>query len=144
MTFYPHLETILTELKSQLSLEYNVEVYADMSDISIQKAPYICLVAEPSEVKDLITDGKTIKSIRTEQFWTILVVVRNASDQLVTKPLLLELGLLMGKVINVLCKRIITSGGPLRIVDFPQPIPIQGGGVAGKIRIGIQFLFNSE
>ena len=142
-TLYPHLEALVTALKG-LNLVTPIGAYASLAAINIQGSPQVALVAGETSVKQKIGQGRTINSIHMQQEWQVVVILRDAGDQKVTAPLLHELGVWQAKVLNVLCKDVIQTGGPINFLDIPQPESIAGGAIAGRIRLGIQFVFTSE
>jgi hypothetical protein len=142
-TIYPHLEALVTALK-KLKLVTPVEAYASLAAINIQGSPQVALVAGETTIKQKIGQGRTIASLHMQQEWQVIVILRDAGDQKVTAPLLNELGVWQAKVLNVLCKDVIQIGGPINLLDIPQPESIAGGAIAGRIRLGIQFVFTSE
>ena len=142
-TIYPHLEALVTALK-KLKLVTPVEAYASLAAINIQGSPQVALVAGETSIKQKIGQGRTIDSLHMQQEWQVIVILRDAGDQKVTAPLLNELGAWQAKVLNILCKEIFTTGGPINLLDIPQPESIAGGAIAGRIRLGIQFVFTSE
>jgi hypothetical protein len=142
-TIYPHLEALVTALKG-LKLVTPVEAYASLAAINIQGSPQVALVAGETTIKQKIGQGRTIASLHMQQEWQVVVILRDAGDQKVTAPLLNELGVWQAKVLNILCKEIFTTGGPINLLDIPQPESIAGGAIAGRIRLGIQFVFTSE
>jgi len=142
-TIYPHLEALVTALKG-LKLVTPIEAYASLAAINIQGSPQVALVAGETTIKQKIGQGRTIASLHMQQEWQVVVILRDAGDQKVTAPLLNELGVWQAKVLNVLCKDVIQVGGPINFLDIPQPESIAGGAIAGRIRLGIQFVFTSE
>ena len=142
-TLYPHLDALVTALNG-LELVTPIEAYASLATINIQGSPQVALVAGETSVKQKIGQGRTIDSLHLVQEWQVVIILRDAGDQKVTAPLLHELGVWHAKVLNILCKEIFTTGGPINLLDIPQPESIAGGAIAGRIRLGIQFVFNSE
>lgn len=142
-TIYPHLDKLLLALET-LGLETPVEAFASLKSISIQGSPQVSLVAGETTVKQTIGSGRVIQSWNMFQEWTVAIILRDSSDQRVTSPLLAELGTWQARVLNVLMRDVIGVGGPIHLIEIPEPEAIAGGALAGRIKIGIQFVFTSE
>ena len=142
-TIYPHLDKLLLALET-LGLETPVEAFASLKSISIQGSPQVSLVAGETTVKQTIGSGRVIQSWNMIQEWTVAIILRDSSDQRVTSPLLAELGTWQARVLNVLMRDVIGVGGPIHLIEIPEPEAIAGGALAGRIKIGIQFVFTSE
>lgn len=141
MTIYPHLDSIVEALET---LSYPVFVAASLDTINNQVNPAIHVVPEDLEIQQIIGDNKSIHALRMRQVWVILLVLHDPNDQFVGDVLLKQLGEDQAAILNVLCRRIVNSGGPMQILDVPKPTTYQGGFVAGQIRIGCQFQFVAE
>lgn len=144
MTIYPHLEPLITAITNGLSLTYPVKAYAGLEQITIQGTPSVYLVPEALTVLRTINDVRTITAFLMSQEWLIVTVLRDAGDQKVTSHLISQLGEIQAKIVNLLMRDVLLEGGPIRILDFPESTSIEGGSIAGKIRISTQFVFNSE
>ena len=142
-TLYPHLDKLLLALET-LGLETPVEAFASLKSISIQGSPQVSLVAGDTTVKQTIGSGRVIQSWNMDQEWTVAIILRDSSDQRVTSPLLAELGTWQARVLNVLMRDVIGVGGPIHLIEIPEPEAIAGGALAGRIKLGIQFVFTSE
>ena len=142
-TLYPHLDKLLLALET-LGLETPVEAFASLKSISIQGSPQVSLVAGETTVKQTIGSGRVIQSWNMIQEWTVATILRDSSDQRVTSPMLAELGMWQARVLNVLMRDVIGVGGPISLIEIPEPEAIAGGAIAGRIKLGIQFVFNSE
>ncbi len=142
-TIYPHLDKLLLALET-LGLETPVEAFASLKSISIQGSPQVSLVAGDTTVKQTIGSGRVIQSWNMIQEWTVAIILRDSSDQRVTSPLLAELGTWQARVLNVLMRDVIGVGGPIHLIEIPEPEAIAGGALAGRIKLGIQFVFTSE
>lgn len=142
-TIYPHLDKLLLALET-LGLETPVEAFASLKSISIQGSPQVSLVAGETTVKQTIGSGRVIQSWNMVQEWTVAIILRDSSDQRVTSPLLAELGTWQARVLNVLMRDVIGVGGPIHLIEIPEPEAIAGGALAGRIKLGIQFVFTSE
>lgn len=142
-TIYPHLDKLLLALET-LGLETPVEAFASLKSISIQGSPQVSLVAGDTTVKQTIGSGRVIRSWNMFQEWTVAIILRDSSDQRVTSPLLAELGTWQARVLNVLMRDVIGVGGPIHLIEIPEPEAIAGGALAGRIKLGIQFVFTSE
>lgn len=142
-TIYPHLDKLLLALET-LGLETPVEAFASLKSISIQGSPQVSLVAGDTTVKQTIGSGRVIQSFNMVQEWTVAIILRDSSDQRVTSPLLAELGTWQARVLNVLMRDVIGVGGPIHLIEIPEPEAIAGGALAGRIKLGIQFVFTSE
>ena len=142
-TIYPHLDKLLLALET-LGLETPVEAFASLKSISIQGSPQVSLVAGETTVKQTIGSGRVIQSFNMVQEWTVAIILRDSGDQRVTSPLLAELGTWQARVLNVLMRDVIGVGGPIHLIEIPEPEAIAGGALAGRIKIGIQFVFTSE
>lgn len=142
-TIYPHLDKLLLALET-LGLETPVEAFASLKSISIQGSPQVSLVAGDTTVKQTIGSGRVIQSWNMVQEWTVAIILRDSSDQRVTSPLLAELGTWQARVLNALMRDVIGVGGPIHLIEIPEPEAIAGGALAGRIKLGIQFVFTSE
>lgn len=142
-TLYPHLDKLLLALET-LGLETPIEAFASLKSISIQGSPQVSLVAGDTTVKQTIGSGRVIQSWNMVQEWTVAIILRDSSDQRVTSPMLAELGTLQARVLNVLMRDVIGVGGPIHLIEIPEPEAIAGGALAGRIKLGIQFVFTSE
>ncbi|MER2626699.1 MAG: hypothetical protein ABTS22_22560 [Accumulibacter sp.] len=142
-TLYPHLDKLLLALET-LGLETPIEAFASLKSISIQGSPQVSLVAGDTTVKQTIGSGRVIQSWNMVQEWTVAIILRDSSDQRVTSPLLAELGTWQARVLNVLMRDVIGVGGPINLIEIPEPEAIAGGALAGRIKLGIQFVFTSE
>jgi hypothetical protein len=142
-TLYPHLDKLLLALET-LGLETPVEAFASLKSISIQGSPQVSLVAGETTVKQTIGSGRVIQSWNMVQEWTVAIILRDSSDQRVTSPLLAELGTWQARVLKVLMRDVIGVGGPINLIEIPEPEAIAGGALAGRIKLGIQFVFTSE
>ncbi len=142
-TIYPHLDKLLLALET-LGLETPVEAFASLKSISIQGSPQVSLVAGDTTVKQTIGSGRVIQSWNMVQEWTVAIILRDSSDQRVTSPMLAELGMWQARVLNVLMRDVIGVGGPIHLIEIPEPEAIAGGALAGRIKLGIQFVFTSE
>lgn len=142
-TIYPHLDNLLLALET-LGLETPVEAFASLKSISIQGSPQVSLVAGETTVKQTIGSGRVIQSWNMIQEWTVATILRDSSDQRVTSPLLAELGMWQARVLKVLMRDVIGVGGPIHLIEIPEPEAIAGGALAGRIKLGIQFVFTSE
>lgn len=140
-TTYPHLSTLVAVLET---LDVPVTAYASLDAVANQTAPAIYLVPEECEILQTIGDNRRIQALRCRQLWTIHVVLRDASDQFATSTLLTSLGEWQANILNLLCARVLTSGGPLQLLDIPKPAVYSGGVVVGAIRLGSQFQFSAE
>jgi len=143
MTIYPHLSLLMDAINQGLSLVYPVQAYANIEQVTIQGTPSVFLIPEDLSVLQVIPDVRKIKTFRMKQEWLILTVLRDAGDQKVTEPLITALGEYQAKIISILMGDVVT-GGPLQLIDCPKAESIEGGAIAGKIRIATQFVFNSE
>lgn len=143
-TLYPHLDALVNALQTNLKLAYPIVVYANLESVSIQGTPCVALIAEESSVLDVVGGARQIKTLRFQQYWTVVVILRDAGDQEVTAPLLRELGEWQASILNVLCNNVIEIGGPIKFFELQKPEAIAGGAVAGRLRFGIQFGFNVE
>lgn len=142
-TLYPHLDKLLLALET-LGLETPVEAFASLKSINIQGSPQVSLVAGDTTVKQTIGSCRVIQSWNMVQEWTVAIILRDSSDQRVTSPLLAELGTWQARVLNVLMRDVIGVGGPIHLIEIPEPEAIAGGALAGRIKLGIQFVFTSE
>ena len=142
-TLYPYLDKLVLALET-LGLETPVEAFASLKSISIQGSPQVSLVAGDTTVKQTIGSGRVIQSWNMVQEWTVATILRDSSDQRVTSPLLAELGMWQARVLKVLMRDVIGVGGPIHLIEIPEPEAIAGGAIAGRIKLGIQFVFNSE
>lgn len=144
MTIYPHLSKLIDALNDGLSLDYPVMAYAVMDQVSIQGTPSVFLVPEDAQISEMIKSGRTVSALRIQQEWLIITVLRDAGDQKVTTPLIAQLGEWQAQILQILMKDILSVGGPIRILDMPKADAIDGGAIAGKIRIWTQFVVNAE
>ena len=142
-TLYPYLDKLVLALET-LGLETPVEAFASLKSISIQGSPQVSLVAGDTTVKQTIGSGRVIQSWNMVQEWTVATILRDSSDQRVTSPLLAELGMWQARVLKVLMRDVIGVGGPIHLIEIPEPEAIAGGALAGRIKLGIQFVFTSE
>jgi hypothetical protein len=144
-TIYPYLTQLTTALQNGLDLGgYPVLVYASLESVSLQGTPTVALVMEDTVVREAIYQGRTTQTLRLAQDLTVVTILRDASDQSVTTPLLEVLGTWQANILNLLCRDVLQIGGPLRIIDLPKPEAIAGGAIAGRIRLGVQFSFEVE
>ncbi len=143
-TVYPYIIAITNALQTGLALQWPIQCYANLESVTIQGTPQVSLVMEETVVRDVIGRGRTISTLRMDQTLTILVILRNASDQSVTNTLLLDLGEWQANILHLLCRDVLMSGGPLKIIDLPKPEAIAGGAIAGRVRLGLQFAFEAE
>jgi hypothetical protein len=143
-TVYPYLSAIATALQTGLRLQWPVLNYANLETLTIQGTPQIAIVMEDTTVRETISKGRQIKTVRLDQIITVMTILRDASDQSVTDSLLVELGEWQANVLQVLCRDVLSVGGPLRILDLPKPEAVAGGAIAGRIRLGLQFAFEAE
>ena len=143
-TVYPYITAITNALQTGLSLQWPIQCYANLESVTIQGTPQVSLVMEETVVRDVIGRGRTISTLRMDQTLTILMILRNASDQSVTNTLLLDLGEWQANILHLLCRDVLMSGGPLKVIDLPKPEAIAGGAIAGRIRLGLQFAFEAE
>lgn len=144
MTIYPHLTLLMNAITNGLKLDQPVMAYANIEQVTLQGTPSIFLIPEEMVVLQTISNVRAITSLRMKQEWLILTVLRDAGDQNVTEPLITQLGEWQAKIINVLMKDVLISGGPIQLLDFPKNESISGGAIAGRIRIATQFVFNAE
>lgn len=144
MTIYPHLQILMDAITKELELTYPVMAYANLDQITIQGTPSVFLLPKTLTVLQAINGVQKISAFRMSQEWLIITVLRDAGDQKVTKPLISKLGEMQAKIVNLLMKAVLTSGGPLQVIDFPESESLEGGAIAGKIRISTQFVFNAE
>lgn len=143
-TTYPYLSRLTTALQTGLTLGFPILVYASLESISIQGTPTVALVMEDTSVREVIAQGRTTQTLRLSQELSVVTILRDASDQNVTTPLLETLGEWQANILNILCRDVLQVGGPLRIINLPKPEAIAGGAIAGRIRLGIQFSFEVE
>jgi hypothetical protein len=141
MTFYPHLSLIKTALEK---LNVPVQVYANVESVSIQTAPCLILIPEATQVLQTIGSGRTISGFRFKQDWLLLTVLRDASDQLVTDELVSQLGEWQYRILQVLMKDVLQSGGPIQLNEGSKSEVIAGGAIAGQLRFASQFVINAE
>jgi hypothetical protein len=134
----------MESLTNGLELVYPVQAYANLEQVSIQGTPSVFLIPEDCTMLQVIPDVRKIKSFRMKQEWLILTVLRDAGDQKVTEPLITALGVFQAKILNILMTDVLLTGGPLQLIDCPKAESIEGGAIAGKIRIATQFVFNAE
>lgn len=144
MTIYPHLSVLMETLTQGLQLHHPVMAYASLDQVTIQGTPSLFLIPEDLSIVQSIADLRTITSLRMRQEWLLITVLRDSSDQKVTTPLINRLGEFQARLLNLLMKDVLVKSGPLQIMDCPKSEPIEGGAIAGKIRISTQFVFNSE
>jgi hypothetical protein len=142
-TIYPYLDKLVLALET-LDIETPVKAFASLKSINIQGSPQVSLVAGETTVKQTIGSGRSIQSWHMVQEWTVVVILRDAGDQSVTSSLLAELGTWKARVLKILMRDVIGVGGPIHLVEIPEPEAIAGGAIAGRIKLGIQFVFNSE
>lgn len=142
-TLYPYLDKLVLALET-LDLATPVDAFASLASVNIQGSPQVSLVAGETSVKQTIGQGRVIQSWNMVQEWTVAVILRDSSDQRVTSPLLAELGTWQARVLNILMRDVIGVGGPISLIEIPEPEAIAGGAIAGRIKLGIQFVFNSE
>jgi len=144
MSIYPHLSLLMDAITTGMNLVYPVQAYANIEQVTIQGTPSVFLIPEDLSVLQVIPDVRKIKTFRMKQEWLILTVLRDAGDQKVTEPLITALGLYQAKILNILMNDVVVTGGPLQLIDCPKAESIEGGAIAGKIRIATQFVFNAE
>lgn len=144
MTIYPHLQLLMDAITKELALTYPVMAYANLEQITIQGTPSVFLIPETLTVLQTIPEIRTISAFRMSQEWLIITVLRDAGDQKVTQPLISKLGEIQAKITNLLMKEILVRGGPIQVIDYPKSESLEGGAIAGKIRISTQFVFNAE
>jgi hypothetical protein len=148
MTVYPHLSILTTALTTMLSrwtgIEVPVMAYASMEQITLQGTPSVFLIPEDAQALETIANVRALTSLRFSQEWLILTVLRDAGDQKVTSPLITQLGEWQAQIINLLMTDVLTTGGPIKILEVPKAESLEGGAIAGKIRIRTQFVFNAE
>ena len=144
MSVYPVLTELLAKLNSGLTLPNPVVAYADITQVSIQGTPTVCVVAEDSPVVQTIQNVRSITALRFRQEWEVVAILKDPSDQGVTETLLASLGELQYQVLKLLCGTFASVGGPVQILEVSKPVPIKGGAIAGRIRIGVQFVLNVE
>lgn len=141
-TTTPHLKVLMDALTN--GLEIPVEAYANLEQVTIQNAPSVFLIPEDLSVLETIKNVRAISSFRMRQEWLILTVLRDASDQSVTAPLITQLGEWQARILRILMTDVLISGGPVQVLDCPKSESIAGGAIAGKIRVATQFVFNAE
>lgn len=144
MTTYPHLPILLDALTRGLSLEYPIQAFANLEQVTLQGTPSVFLIPDDLSVRESISGGRTITSLRLAQDWTLLTVLRDAGDQKVTEPLITQLGEWQARIVTLLMKEVLSLGGPIKILEFPKAESIDGGAIAGKLRFQTQFVFNAE
>lgn len=144
MTLYPYLDSLITTLTSGLKLEFPIVAYANLEQVTIQGAPMVCLIADDTRIMETIKNVRSIKALRLYQEWTVMTILRDAGDQKVTNVLLKQLGEWQATILNLLCRELLTVGGPLQVIDLPKPESIDGGAIAGRIRLGVNFVLNAE
>lgn len=142
MTIYPYLNELIEMLKTATG--YPVAAAANLETISVQHTSSIFIVPEDLNVLQAITDQKTIRSIRFNQFWMVATVLHNAGDQNVGFDLVSEIGEVQAKIVNGLCRHRLEKGGPLGVIEIPQAVSYAGGFIVGKLRFSTQFTFNAE
>lgn len=142
MTIYPHLSLLLDALSK--GLDQPILAYANIEQVTLQGTPSIFLIPEEMSVLQTISNVRAITAFRMKQEWSILTVLRDSSDQNVTEPLITQLGEWQAKIVQILMKDVLISGGPIQLIDFPKNESIGGGAIAGRIRIATQFVFNAE
>ena len=141
-TTYPHLKILVDALTQ--GLEIPVLAYANIEQVSIQNAPSVFLIPEDVQVMETIKSVRTITSFRMKQEWLLLTVIRDASDQSVTSPLITQLGEWQARILRILMTKVLVVGGPIQILDCPKSESIAGGAIAGKIRLTTQVVFDAE
>ena len=141
-TTYPHLKILVDALTD--GLEIPVLAYANVEQVSIQNAPSVFLIPEDVQVVETIKSVRTITSFRMKQEWLLLTILKDASDQSVTSPLITQLGEWQARILRILMTKVLVVGGPIQILDCPKSESIAGGAIAGKIRLTTQFVFNAE
>lgn len=144
MTLYPHLSILIDALTKGLSLEYPIQAFANIEQVTLQGTPSVFLIPDDLSVRESIQGGRTISSLRLAQNWTLLTVLRDAGDQKVTEPLITQLGEWQARIVTLLMREVLALGGPIKILDFPKAESIDGGAIAGKLRFQTQFVFNAE
>lgn len=144
MTTYPHLSILIEALTKGLSLEYPIQAFASLEQVTLQGTPSVFLIPDDLSVRESIQGGRTISALRLTQDWTVLTVLRDAGDQKVTEPLITQLGEWQARIVTLLMKEVLTLGGPIKILEFPKAESIDGGAIAGKLRFQTQFVFNAE
>ena len=144
MTVYPHLPILINALTQGLSLEYPIQALANIEQVTIQGSPSVILIPDDLQVRESISGIRTIASLRLTQDWTVWTILRDASDQKVTAPLITQLGEWQAKIANLLMKEVLALGGPIKILEFPKAESIDGGAIAGKLRFQTQFVLNAE
>jgi hypothetical protein len=143
-TVYPHLSLLKDAFDNGLSLKGadQVKVIADESQISIQGNTNVFLIIEDAPIIEVIKDVRKISAVRFRQEWSIVSVISNSEDQLVTSPLIISLGKWQYRIIQILCTDILGKGGPIQLSELPKPEPIKGGAIAGRVRFGTQFVLS--
>ncbi len=144
MTLYPHLSLLMEAITTGMKLETPVKAYANIEQVSIQNAPCVFLIPEDTTIVETIKNVRAITSFRMKQEWLILIVLRDASDQNVTEPLITQMGEWQAQIQRIMMKDVLMSGGPIQVLDRPKSESIAGGAIAGKIRVATQFVFNAE
>jgi hypothetical protein len=148
MTIFPHLSALTTALTTTLSrwsgIEVPVVAYANLEQITLQGTPSVFLIPEDAQVLETIANVRSMTSLRVQQEWLIVTVLRDAGDQRVTSPLITQLGEWQAQIINLMMTDVLTTGGPIKILDVPKADSLEGGAIAGKVRIRTQFVFNAE
>ena len=142
MTTTPHLSVLLEALTK--GLDVPVTAYANLEQVTIQSAPSVFLITEDLSVLETIKNVRAITSFRMRQEWLILTVLRDASDQSVTAPLITQLGEWQARILRILMTDVLISGGPVQVLECPKSESIAGGAIASKIRVATQFVFNAE
>lgn len=143
-TLYPYLTGLIETLTEGLGLEYPILAYANLEQVTIQGTPSVFLIPDDAQVLQTISGIRNIASLRISQDWTVLTVLRDASDQKVTEPLLTQLGEWQARILTLLMGNVLTLGGPIKILEFPKAESIEGGAIAGKLRFQTQFVFTVE
>ena len=141
-TTYPHLKILVDALTQGLAIP--VLAYANIEQVSIQNAPSVFLIPEDVQVVETLKSVRTITSFRMKHEWLLLTVLKDASDQSVTAPLITQLGEWQARILRILMTEVLVVGGPIQILDCPKSESIAGGAIAGKIRLTTQFVFNAE
>jgi len=141
MTLYPHLSPLKTALEK---LKVPVLVYANLESVSIQSAPCLILIPESTQIAQVIQGVRTMSGLRLKQEWVLLTVIRDPGDQLVTDELVSQLGEWQYRILQVLMKDILQSGGPIQLSECPKSEVIAGGAIAGQLRFSSQFVLNAE
>jgi hypothetical protein len=144
VTLYPHLQRLIDVLTTGLQLDYPIQAFAQLEAITIQGAPSVCLIPGEVQVLQTIPGVRKITAFRLRQEWTIVTILRDAGDQKVTVPLIALIGEWHARILRLLMQEVLTEGGPIQLLDCPASEAIDGGAIAGKLRIGTQFVLNAE